>query len=184
MDIRSNSQLINYIGAKKRPKFIFFWGHKKPQTGVTKTCFSQWYGASFSEHDIRYPTAEHFMMAEKARLFGDKPTEDKILKSKTAAEAKKQGRLVIPFDENIWQTKRFEIVVKANILKFSQNAQLRAFLLATGNRVLVEASPVDKIWGIGMDVEHPHIENPRKWNGLNLLGYALMETRKQLRKMD
>ena len=75
---------------------------------------------------------------------------------------------------------RFDIVVKGNLLKFSQNEHLKEFLVNTGNRILVEASPTDRIWGIGMQQGEPGIEAPKKWNGLNLLGFALMEVRDEL----
>jgi len=73
-----------------------------------------------------------------------------------------------------------QIVVAGNLAKFSQNPDFRDFLLTTKNRILVEASPVDKIWGIGLAADDKKIENPRLWKGLNLLGFALMEVRKQL----
>ena len=69
---------------------------------------------------------------------------------------------------------------RGNLAKFSQNAELKEFLLNTDNRVLVEASPVDKIWGIGLAVDDKNIENPLMWQGLILLGFALMEVRDDL----
>jgi ribA/ribD-fused uncharacterized protein len=85
------------------------------------------------------------------------------------------------FDEAVWTAHRSDIVVRANVEKFSQNAALKDFLLNTGDRVLVEASPVDKVWGIGLAEDSPVVENPRKWKGLNLLGFALMAVRERLR---
>ena len=84
------------------------------------------------------------------------------------------------FDEKIWNEKRFDIVVQGSIAKFSQNPALKDFLLNTGGRILVEASPVDKIWGIGMAQDDDHIDNPLKWQGLNLLGFSLMVVRDRL----
>ncbi len=164
----------------KRLKYVFFWGHQKNKNSVTKTCFSQWYGAKFVENDITYPTAEHYMMAEKARLFGDKDTEKRIIQSGHPGQAKKLGRQVEGFKQEIWEQHRFDIVTRGSILKFAQNDELKTFLLNTGNRILVEASPLDKVWGIGLAADHPHAENPEYWKGLNLLGFALMAARDAL----
>ena len=85
------------------------------------------------------------------------------------------------FDEAKWQAARYDIVVRGNLAKFSQNEALRSFLLNTGERVLVEASPVDPIWGIGLAANDPLAEQPAQWRGLNLLGFALMDVRRSLR---
>ena len=129
---------------------------------------------------IVYSTAEHFMMAEKARLFGDKKAEAAILRASNPGEAKKLGREVIGFENSIWVDHRFSIVVEANVAKFGQNKILKEFLLGTKQRVLVEASPLDNIWGIGLSVDDQGIDNPKLWKGENLLGFALMEARSQL----
>ncbi len=120
------------------------------------------------------------MMAEKARLFNDEPVLNRILKARSPGEAKKLGRLVKGFNEEKWSEHRFDIVCRANYAKFSQNPKLKQFLINTGTKVLVEASPVDKIWGVGLAATHDHIHNPRLWKGLNLLGYALMVVREPL----
>ena len=119
-------------------------------------------------------------MAEKARLFLDEENHQKILDCKHPNEAKKLGRAVKNFDSEIWDSKKYVIVYKANLAKFSQHEPLKEFLLNTKNRVIVEASPVDNIWGIGMAKDHKHVENPNKWKGYNLLGYVLMEVRDYL----
>ncbi|MFT6961044.1 MAG: ribA/ribD-fused uncharacterized protein [Flammeovirgaceae bacterium] len=115
-------------------------------------------------------------MAKKAELFEDSEILEKVIQSKTPAEAKKLGRKVKNFDDGVWNQNRLEIVVEGNRHKFIQNPEFEEFLLSTGNRVLVEASP-DAIWGIGMTQDHKAIYNPRAWRGLNLLGFALMEVR-------
>ncbi len=164
--------------AGKKLKYLFFWGHRAHPSGeTTSSCFSQWWNSSFEVGGIVYPTAEHWMMAEKARLFNDPETLEKIIHAKGPAKAKQLGRQVIGFNQQAWEEKRMEIVVKGNLHKFSQNPELKAFLLNTGKRVLVEASPVDKIWGIGMDAKNEFCSNPMRWKGLNLLGFALMEVR-------
>ncbi|WP_427910030.1 NADAR family protein [Shewanella algae] len=96
--------------------------------------------------------------------------------------AKAIGREVVGFNQEVWDERRFEIVLNANLAKFAQHTELKSFLLNTGNRILVEASPVDKVWGIGLAQDHPESEIPRRWKGLNLLGFALMEVRDRLRK--
>jgi ribA/ribD-fused uncharacterized protein len=164
-------------------KFLFFWGHQPANDGTfTKTCFSQWWKSSFIVEQIEYKTAEHWMMAKKAILFNDNETFDKIIECKTPAEAKKLGREVKNYNDSIWLENRFEIVKNGNLNKFSQNKDLLQFLLNTKEQVIVEASPVDPIWGIGMASDHKDIKNPEKWKGLNLLGFALMEVRDELRK--
>ncbi|MCG7564516.1 NADAR family protein [Pseudoalteromonas sp. McH1-42] len=180
MAISSNTQLIEYIAKSKKPKFVFFWGHQKAKSGVSKSCFSQWYPAYFEQHGLMFKTAEHYMMYHKAMLFDNHEVALRILECGHPGEAKKLGRAVTGFDEATWNAKRFDIVVSANMLKFAQNPELKEFLRSTGKRVLVEASPVDKIWGIGLAEDHEFASVPQKWNGLNLLGYALMVVRDEL----
>ena len=163
-------------------KFLFFWGHQPSNDGtITKTCFSQWWLSTFKVNDVIYKTAEHWMMAKKAELFNDQEILEKIIKCNSPAEAKKLGRKVRNYDDKIWLENRFEIVKQGNYHKFSQNPDLKTFLLNTNERVIVEASPVDPIWGIGMAGDHTDASNPEKWKGLNLLGFALMEVRDELR---
>jgi ribA/ribD-fused uncharacterized protein len=162
-------------------KYLFFWGHQPTRDGsISKTCFSQWFEASFVIDGNHYSTAEHYMMAEKARLFGDEEIRSAILKSVHPKQAKDYGRKVRNFDPLLWEQQRLPIVVAGNLAKFQQNPALQSFLLGTGDRILVEASPVDKIWGIGLAADHPNATKPEKWPGLNLLGIALMEVRFQL----
>jgi ribA/ribD-fused uncharacterized protein len=179
--LRTKEDLIAYLAEGGTAKYLFFWGHTPPKDGsIDKSCFSQWYDAGFDIDGIHYPTGEHYMMAEKARLFGDDEMLQQILSSVHPRKAKQLGREVKRYDEKRWREHRFEIVTTGNVAKFSQNENLKTFLLNTGNRILVEASPRDKIWGIGMDKNNPDVENPAKWRGLNLLGFALMEARYRL----
>jgi ribA/ribD-fused uncharacterized protein len=179
MDIYSVDSLQTFINQGNTPEYIFFWGHR--QSG--KSCFSQWFPASFVVDSIQYSSAEHFMMAEKAKLFGDSDVHQKIIRAATPDEAKSLGRKVKGFAEDIWITKRFDIVVKGNLAKFSQNTTLKNHLLSTGSKILVEASPVDNIWGIGLAEADERAKNPTLWQGLNLLGFALMQTRDQIKTM-
>lgn len=180
---RTQEQLILELGEGMAPKWLFFWGHTPAQDGsIGKSCFSQWReGHPFQDSGFIYRTAEHFMMAQKARLFGDSKALSAILHAESPALAKKIGRTVNGFSEAAWLDARWEIVVEGNLLKFSQHPDLKSFLLRTGDRILVEASPFDPIWGIGLASSDAGIENPAQRKGLNLLGFALMEIRAQLK---
>jgi len=163
---------------EQRLKYLFFWGHRPNKDGsIGKGCLSQWWEQPFSKEALTFQTAEHWMMYKKACLFKDQAIAEKILVAKNPAVAKKLGRQVPNFKQDIWEKHRFSIVLEGNILKFSQNPPLAEFLIKTGERVLVEASPVDAIWGIQLAKDAPTIENPNTWKGLNLLGFALMEVR-------
>jgi ribA/ribD-fused uncharacterized protein len=110
-------------------------------------------------------------------LFGDKKKFDKIISCNKPGEAKELGRQVVGYDDQIWNEKKFEIVILGNIHKFNQHPEFANYLLKTENRILVEASPIDTIWGIGLSQDSNEIENVYAWRGQNLLGFALMETR-------
>ena len=164
-----------------RNKYVFFWSHRPRVAGVVdRSCFSQWYPASFVVEGDRYGTAEHYMMAEKARLFGDEEVRARILAASSPGEVKQLGREVRGFDEARWTEARFGIVARGNQAKFAQHPELRAFLLGTGRRVLVEASPTDRVWGIGLAEQDERATDPLSWQGLNLLGFALMTVRAEL----
>src|SRR5687768_3369099 len=159
-------------------KYIFFWGHSnKHGEDVGKFVFSQWYPSAFTVDNLEYKTAEQWMMAQKASLFEDDETFDKILKAHKPGEVKELGRQIRGFDEGKWNEMKFEIVKTGNIHKFSQNKKLKDFLIGTGTRIIVEASPTDTVWGIGLNQDSKMIDNPHTWRGENLLGFALMETR-------
>lgn len=180
MKTLSKDLLIDSLRQGGQATYLFFWGHKQSGTGITKSCLSQWYPAAFVVDGLKYKTAEHFMMAEKARLFGDRISEQQILSAETPDRAKALGRKVTGFSSEIWEIHRSEIVRKGNLHKFSQRSELGRFLLSTGNQVLVEASPVDSIWGIGLAAEDARANDPSLWQGENLLGFALMQVRDQL----
>jgi ribA/ribD-fused uncharacterized protein len=175
-------ELLERVANGAVPRYLFFWGHTPDKSGrVTKSCLSNWYASPFTLDGVVYPTAEHYMMAGKAGLFEDDRAHQAILIAKSPAEAKALGRTVRGFDEATWVSQRKEIVVTGNVARFSQHPELRRFLLATHEAVLVEASPRDRIWGIGMGANDSRVEDPFAWNGLNLLGFALMEVRERLR---
>ncbi len=175
---------INWLSKQpKKQKYLYFWGHTPNKDGsMSSACFSQWWENSPFEVDgIRYATAEHFMMAQKAKLFNDEDIFQQIVNSTHPNKAKQLGRKVANFDDNVWKKHRFDIVVAGNMAKFEQDKRLKQYLLNTGKRVLVEASPYDKIWGVGLARDNEMIANPLRWKGLNLLGFALMVVRDELK---
>ena len=174
--------LIQEVRAGTRVRYLHFWGHRPRADGqLSASCLSQWWAAPFTVDGVSYATAEHWMMAEKARLFGDAEAERRALAAGHPSEAKKAGRLVRGFDEAAWERERFRIVVEGSVHKFAADAGLRGFLLGTGDRVLVEASPVDRVWGIGLAAGDEGAADPERWRGPNRLGFALMEARERLR---
>ncbi|WP_106253041.1 NADAR family protein [Allonocardiopsis opalescens] len=178
---RTRDELARLVAAGTRVKWLMFWGHRPRRDGsIGPGALSQWWPASFTVDGVRYGSAEHWMMAGKARLFGDEPSLAAVLAARTPAEAKKLGRLVRGFDEARWAAARFELVVAGNTAKFGQDPALRAYLLGTGARVLVEASPLDRVWGIGLAADDERATDPARWRGANLLGFALMEARARL----
>lgn len=174
--------LIEKYQQKEKVKFLFFWGHQSARDGdITQSCLSQWWPAPFEHEEKSYLTAEHWMMAKKAELFQDKENEARVLNARSPMEAKKIGRLIQNFVPDLWDKHKYDIVMEGNYLKFSQHAPLKDFLLQTGERILVEASPVDPVWGIGLAADNGKCENPLLWQGENLLGFALMEVRDRLK---
>jgi len=130
------------------------------------------------EANVTYPTAEHYMMYHKALLFNDGDVAAQILAATTPDEVKALGRQVKDFDEEIWEENRYRIVKEGNILKFTQHSDLREKLIATKGKMLAEASPRDRIWGIGYGAKNA-LANKERW-GLNLLGQVLVEVRGEL----
>ncbi|WP_432277454.1 NADAR family protein [Kitasatospora brasiliensis] len=179
--VRSREELAAVMADGVRPKWVMFWGHTERKGGGTRQeCLSQWWPSEFTVDGVTYASAEHWMMAGKARMFGDEEIAQQVLEAQSPAEAKKLGRLVKGFDDERWVAGRFELVVAGNVAKFGQDETLRSYLLGTGDRVLVEASPLDRIWGIGLAADDIRSQQPSEWRGLNLLGFALMEARARL----
>ncbi|WRZ90238.1 NADAR family protein [Streptomyces sp. NBC_01007] len=183
--IDTREALVSAVQSGTPVKYLHFWGHRPQADGrLGSSCLSQWWPSPFVVEGVVYATAEHWMMASKARLFGDAEAERQAIEAANPALAKKAGRLVRGFDNAIWERERFEIVVEGSVHKFSAHPGLRGFLLGTGGRVLVEASPMDRVWGIGLTATDEGASDPRRWPGLNLLGFALMEARERLRAAD
>ncbi|WP_345636072.1 NADAR family protein [Rugosimonospora acidiphila] len=165
----------------ERLKYLLFWGHQPSRDGgVGPGCLSQWWQSPFVADGITYATAEHYMMVGKARLFGDEAIVERMLAAPHPGAVKALGRGVRGFDQATWEAHRRDIVTAGNLAKFGAHPDLREYLRGTGERVLVEASPVDRVWGIGLAATDPRAGNPATWRGHNLLGFALMEVRARL----
>lgn len=155
-------------------KYTYFYG-----TSGKYGCFSQWYEAQFVGDDgITYRSAEQYMMAQKAILFKDDKVLSSIMKATTQKEIKSLGRKISNFNQQSWDKNKSNIVYNGNHLKFSQNLELLEVLLSTGDSIIAEASPTDRIWGIGMSARKDLTKN--EWKGENLLGEVLMDVRKAL----
>lgn len=153
--------------------YIFFWD------GI----YSQWYPADMIIDSITYTSCEQYMMQQKALLFGDKSAAKDIMNTQDPSLQKQIGRRVKKFDRDVWDEFCTSIVFKCNYAKFKQNWDLRKQLVAFSyGKIIVEASPYDKIWGIGMGENDPGIEDPANWRGMNLLGTCLMNVRTVLIK--
>jgi len=171
--------LLGEQEAGKRLSYVFFW---KPGEHP-EDCLGQWQPSVFHGQHLTYSCAEQYMMAEKARVFGDEQTRKQIMEAGSPAKMKSLGQKVRHFEEDVWNQLKYAIVCNGNYLKFSQNKAMREYLLATGDKILVEASPMDRIWGIGLAGEDERAGNVIAWRGQNLLGFALMEVRDDLRRV-
>ena len=157
-------------------KFEFFWKSASP--------FSQWYKKGFVIKGKSFNCAEQYMMYKKAELFGDNEIAKKILEAKSPRQQKDLGRKVKSFDKNKWESSCKKIVYDANYAKFTQNITLKNELLNTKGRLLVEASPYDTIWGIGLSEEDPKSRVKAKWRGKNWLGEILTQVREDILKEE
>ena len=162
-------------------EFIFFW--QPDDKGVGSACLSQWQPSHFYVNAGEYTCAEQYMMAQKAALFEDEEVEKEILATTDPKTMKALGRKVRNFDERVWNKVKYSIVLAGNYYKFVQNEAMRDYLLSTGDKVLVEVSSYDKVWGIGLSAKDEYACNHKQWRGENLLGFALMEVRDELRRL-
>ena len=158
------------INIFKRTKYIFFWD------GI----FSNWHESNFSFNNINYNCVEQYMMHQKAIFFNDIETSDKILKELYPRKQKQLGREVKNFNNDDWNVVKYEIVKNGIREKFNQNSELKNYLISFKNHIIVEASPEDRIWGIGFS-EDDALQNIDKW-GENLLGKILTELASEFAK--
>ncbi|MCD6435230.1 MAG: NADAR family protein [Clostridiales bacterium] len=159
---------------RDKDDFYFFWGGP----------FSQWAKYDMTIGGIKYCSCEQYMMAAKATLFEDKESCEKIMEEEDPKKQKSLGRKVKNYSDEKWHGIAKEIVFRANTAKFNQHEFLKELLLNTGNKIIVEASPYDRIWGIGMGEDSAGVLDPDNWNGTNWLGEAIMRVRNVLRRKD
>lgn len=141
---------------------------------------SNWYPSRFIVKNSVFSSMEQFMMARKAVCFHDEASAAQILATEDVARIKELGRRVSNYDDHHWNGIRQIVVYEGLLAKFSQNEDLKEQLKATGDAVLAECAVKDRIWGIGLSMSDPDRMNRKKWQGQNLLGYALMMVREQL----
>lgn len=170
-------QYAQDLPSKVTDTHVFFFGYDRPEP---ECCLQQWFPSPFSADGKQFHTTEQFMMYHKALLMGDTEVAEKIAGTDTPAKAKQLGREVGYFQQQIWNDNCDRVVEEGNHAKFKQNEELRAVLLGTGQRALVETSPNDRLWGIGFNSEEAE-GNEEKW-GQNKLGKALERVRERLLK--
>lgn len=172
---------------EKLPELILFYNGPFSQWWSSLFCATTLFPANkeYAEHVIlnkeqQFLSCEQYMMFEKAMLFRDYQSAYLIITSLSPKTAKAIGRQVNGFDETIWKNYREDIVFIGNYYKFTQNSDLKQYLANSGNKIFVEASPYDQIWGIGLNKNDPAAKNPKTWKGLNLLGKAITKVRDKL----
>jgi ribA/ribD-fused uncharacterized protein len=168
---------------ENRPEILLFYDHSVTDQ-ITETYLSQYYPCKFEKDGITYTSVEQYMMAEKAKLFGDEETRIEILNTNDPRKCNSLGQKVKNFNQTVWDKNKEKIVSHGNTEKFLQNRELRNYLLSTKNKILAKASSTDNIWGIGLDKNNPDSLDPQKWEGQNLLGFAIMNSRSFIAFMD
>jgi ribA/ribD-fused uncharacterized protein len=141
---------------------------------------SNWYRSDFTVEDVKFSSMEQFMMYRKAVCFHDDKIAAQILATDDVVEIKAFGRAVAGYDDHVWNGVRQIVVYEGLLAKFSQNEELRAMLKGTGKALLAECAVQDRIWGIGLSMKNSDRLEPSKWQGQNLLGYALMMVRERM----
>lgn len=168
---------LNQIQKEKQPELFFF------ETAMNKSCLNHWWLEDFSVSTQNYKCLEQFMMEQKAELFQETSIKQKILEVNSPEQIQALGKEIKAFDQIIWDKFKYAIALQGNWNKFNQKRILREFLLSTGDTLLVGASLNDSIWGIPLSMDSPDTQNLLKWQGQNLLGFALMEVRDELRRV-
>lgn len=172
-------------------QFTFFWSGPFSQWAPSNFTadLSPWASDSFKEElelwgiplKTQFNTAEQFMMCGKAVIFEDKDFYEIILNSDDPEEQKAAGRQIRNFDKTVWELHAKDIVYAGSYAKYTQSDYYKSELLKTGDTLIVEASPEDKIWGIGLRKEDPRCKNPDLWQGTNWLGEVLTKVREDIK---
>lgn len=144
--------------------------------------FSQWAKFKIKDREnIEYNCCEQYMMAHKAMLFNDKASCELIMKCDDPKHQKKLGRLVANYNEDLWNKYKLQIVYEGNMFKYLQNHSLQKLLIETSDKLLVEASPFDLVWGAGLDERDCKKTDPSQWPGKNYLGKILTLVREDIK---
>lgn len=168
---------------KKPKKLFYFWGHtRKDENTIDKSCLSNWYPSKFTIGNKSYCCVEQYMMSQKAKLFKDTERYEEIMKETDPKKIKWFGRMVKNFDYETWEKSKVDIVRTGCKAKFDQNPELKNYLISLKKLVIVEASPVDRIWGISLRETDPRAANPEEWCGENLLGFILTDIKDEYLK--
>lgn len=154
--------------------FCLFW----------KSWLSNWKSSPMTIDSVQYTCVAQYMMSMKARLFGDQETLHKIMATTDPKEQKKLGRSVANFNDGQWYEVAFDVVVRGTVEKYRQNPQLLILLQQCGDVEFVEASPMDKVWGIGVDAHHSNALRKTKWHGKNLLGQAINKAKNLIEQLE
>ena len=177
--LRVLRRIAELDGTWERPKVVTFY-HEYEKDGY----LSNWYESSFRFGPWTFPTSEHWMMWQKAQLFWDRESAERILAATSLDEVKKLGKQVKPYDDGAWAEVRVPAMRVGLRQKFAQNERLLNDLLSTGSAVLAEAAPNDRTWGLGIGKGDPRLGDPLEWHGRNLLGITLMDVRSDLRALE
>lgn len=164
---------MKLIEDKVTDTHVYFWGDPT---------LSNWGPAEFEYKGYQFYNSEQAFMWEKADFFGDQEIANLILQTRNPREAKDLGRKVKGYNDGEWSKVRYKKMLEVCLAKFSQNNELKQTLLSTGDKIIVEGSPYDRIWGVGWHWTDPEILYEVNWRGKNLLGKVLMEVRNTLKK--
>ncbi len=166
-------------------KFVMFWRSRPhPDGKLAEECMSPWFERKFEADGVTYSLVEQYIVAQKAMLFGDRANLRKIRVNTDPKDLRVISLRIQGVDNAVWQEFSHSISCTGNFLKFSQNPDMKAYLLSTGDATLVEASPYDRTGGIGLDRLDEDATHPDRWLGRNLFGYALMQVRDKLRSLE
>lgn len=159
-----------------RRDYCFFWRSGSP--------FSNFHPAEYEYDGNVFTCSEQGFMHSKAVLFGDHAIAEEILKTTSPMKIKQLGRQVRGFKEKTWKNARVDIMYQHCFAKFAQNEHLKEALMRTKDKAMVEASPSDAVWGIGLNEDKARRRAPETWRGQNLLGQVLDRVREELREIQ